>query len=65
MDWDIIEKLAVALGIKPTAVAMWRQRGEVPRAWHLAMLDEAVRRKWKVRRGALGIPERERNGQPE
>ena len=56
MDWALIEKLAVALNVKRSTVAMWKSRGWVPAREHLRLLDAAEAAGVEGARAALGLP---------
>jgi len=45
---QLIEVLAIGLGVKPNAILQWRWRKTVPHKWRLPILAAAKKRKIKL-----------------
>ena len=41
MDWELINRLATACGVNRNTLYQWRNRGAVPKMYHLMLLDMA------------------------
>jgi len=44
MDWDFIDEMAIALGVKPAARQKWRLRGHVPYWARLPLIEMSAKR---------------------
>lgn len=48
IDWDIVERAALRLGVSQFAVDKWRQRQTIPHKWRpLLILETAGGISWK------------------
>ncbi len=60
-QWENIERLGRALGVKPEALKKWRLRGSVPHRWRLPLLRRAAEENLTLDESAFSTPSNDTN----